>query len=35
MGFLAAPEYALERTIEFAHTPPPDDWDGVVTLVEK
>ena len=25
----------LERAVEFARTPPPDDWDGVVTLVEK
>jgi len=25
----------LERSIEFAASPPPDGWDGVVTLVEK
>jgi len=25
----------LGRAIEFARTPPPDDWDGVVTLDEK
>ena len=35
MDFLTAPGYALERTVEFARTPPPDDWDGVITLVEK
>jgi len=27
--------FYLERTVEFAQTPPPDDWDGVVTLEEK
>jgi adenylate cyclase len=25
----------LERSVEFSETPPPDDWDGVVTLLEK
>jgi adenylate cyclase len=25
----------LERSLEFARTPPPDNWDGVVTLTEK
>ena len=25
----------LERSVEFARNPPPDDWDGVVTLAEK
>ncbi|MCL2792559.1 MAG: response regulator [Spirochaetaceae bacterium] len=25
----------LNRTIEFARKPPPDTWDGVVTLAEK
>ena len=25
----------LERTVEFAHTPPPENWDGVITLTEK
>jgi len=25
----------LERSVEFAAAPPPDDWDGVVTLIEK
>jgi len=25
----------LERSAEFARNPPPDDWDGVVTLTEK
>jgi class 3 adenylate cyclase/CheY-like chemotaxis protein len=25
----------LERTIEFSQTPPPQNWDGAVTLTEK
>ena len=25
----------LDRSIEFSYTPPPDNWDGVVTLMEK
>ncbi|MDR0497578.1 MAG: response regulator [Treponema sp.] len=25
----------MDRAHEFANTPPPKDWDGVVTLVEK
>jgi class 3 adenylate cyclase len=25
----------LERALEFARTPPPDNWDGIVTLDEK
>jgi class 3 adenylate cyclase len=25
----------LERSIEFADTPPPDNWDGTITLTEK
>ena len=25
----------LERSVEFARNPPPDNWDGVVTLTEK
>jgi adenylate cyclase len=25
----------LERSIEFERNPPPDNWDGVVTLEEK
>jgi class 3 adenylate cyclase/DNA-binding response OmpR family regulator len=27
--------FYLERTIEFEHNPPPDNWDGVVILEEK
>ena len=25
----------LERAVEFARTPPPDNWDGTITLTEK
>jgi adenylate cyclase len=25
----------LERALEFARTPPPDNWDGTITLTEK
>jgi len=25
----------LERAVEFERNPPPDNWDGVVTLEEK
>jgi class 3 adenylate cyclase/DNA-binding response OmpR family regulator len=25
----------LERAVEFAQTPPPDNWDGSITLTEK
>jgi adenylate cyclase len=25
----------FERSGEFAKTPPPDDWDGTITLTEK
>jgi adenylate cyclase len=25
----------LRRSIEFSKNPPPDDWDGVLTLSEK
>ena len=25
----------LDRTREFTHTPPEDNWDGVITLLEK
>lgn len=28
-------ELYLERSIEFERNPPPDNWDGVVTLEEK
>jgi len=27
--------FYLERSIEFERNPPPDNWDGVVTLAEK
>jgi len=25
----------INRSIEYSYTPPPDNWDGVVTLLEK
>ncbi|GHV68049.1 hypothetical protein AGMMS49928_06540 [Spirochaetia bacterium] len=25
----------FERSVEFSKTPPPDDWDGTITLTEK
>jgi len=28
-------QFYLDRTLEFMRVPPPDNWDGVVTLSEK